>query len=74
VSQPNDLGDSRNKKVKGHLYYLNIIMAAFYVFAAVLIFLYPPQILQNSGSNRILISVVLFVYGIFRAYRVYKYK
>ncbi len=72
MSNENDIREKHQTKVGGYLKYVNMVMAVFYVFAGLLIYFYPPDILKDAPQKSLVIAIALIIYGAIRGFRGYK--
>ncbi|MCU0423633.1 MAG: hypothetical protein MUC81_12565 [Bacteroidia bacterium] len=65
-----DIRASRDSKIAMFVNYFSVIMAIFY-FVCGLAFLYLPWFTSVNTTSRYAIAILLLIYGLFRAYRIY---
>ncbi|MFN4083616.1 MAG: hypothetical protein ACK4K9_08300 [Bacteroidia bacterium] len=69
MNQTEEIREKHRTKVASFMYYFNLAMGVFYLIAALLIYFYPPQVLTVSDNSRLIISLVLAIYGFIRIFR-----
>lgn len=52
--------------------YLSVLMAFIYLVLGIYLLVQPGAVLGLAGRNKIILSVVLMVYGLFRAITTYR--
>ncbi|MBC7382419.1 MAG: hypothetical protein H7296_05410 [Bacteroidia bacterium] len=69
--QLEEIREQRKNKVAGVFKYFSLIMGAFYILMGI-IFYFSPFIEQISTGMKLIICLMLIVYGVFRLYRAIK--